>query len=176
MIRKNVRSTQVKQDPVKEELLPHPTRPRNSDHDVGVYIVDAKDSNTTLKNLIASDLPGRYPITSARGHKYLFVMYDFDTNYINAVPIKSRKSCELVRGFKECYETLKKNGLNARLLRLDNEVSKELIAVIEKNKLVYQLASPSDHRLNHAKRVIQTFKAHFITIRSGADPDFPPNC
>ena len=176
MIRKNVRSTKVKPDPVKEEPLPQPTRPRSSDHDVGAYIVDAKDFNNVLKNLIASDLPGRYPITSARGHKYLFVMYDFDTNYINAVPIKSRKSSELVRGFKECYDTLKKNGLNARLLRLDNEVSKDLIAEIEENKLVYQLASPGDHRLNHAERAIQTFKAHFITIRSGADPDFPPNC
>jgi len=142
------------------------------------YIVDAKDTaaNPQLKSLIASNFPGRYPITSSRDHKYIFVMYDFDANYINAVPIKSRKSCELVRGFKECYGTLKKNGLAFRLLRLDKEVSKELIASIENNDLVYQLASPGDHRLNDAERAIQTFKAHFITIRSGADPDFPGNC
>ena len=169
---------QTSRDQFDEEPLPPPTSPRSSVHDVGVYIVDAHEATNRpeLKNLIASDLPGRYPITSARGHKYLFVMYDFDSNYINAVPIKSRKSCELVRGFTECYELLKKNGLTARMLRLDNEVSKELIATIENNELTYQLASPGDHRLNHAERAIQTFKAHFITIRSGADPDFPPNC
>jgi len=42
---------------------------------------------------------------------------------------------------------------------------------------MYQLASPGDHQLNYAERaIIQTFKAHFISTRSGADPDFPPNC
>ena len=48
--------------------------------------------------------------------------------------------------------------------------------MIENNKLVYQLASPGDHRLNHAEQAIQTFKAYFISIRSGANPDFLPNC
>ena len=102
-------------------------------------------------------------------------MYDFDTNFINAISIKSRKASELVRAFEECYNTLKKNGLTAQLLHLDNKVSKDLIAAIEKNQLEYQLASPSDHRLNHAKRAIQTFKAYFIAIRSSADPDFLKN-
>ena len=53
----------------------------------------------------------------------MFVMFNFDTNNIKAVPIMSRKSCELVRAFEECYDTLKKNDLTARLLRLDNEFS-----------------------------------------------------
>ena len=76
-------------------------------------------------------------------------MCDYDSNYINAIPITSRKACKLVRAFTECYDSLKKNGPAARLLHLDDEVSHELVAVIE---------------------------AHFITIRSGADPDFPENC
>ena len=106
--------------------------------------------NPKLKNLIATDLPGRYPVTSARGHKYTCVVYDFDTNYINEITIKSRKLSELVRASEECYNILKKNCLTARLLRLDNEVSKYLIAAIEKNQLNYQLASPGDSRLDHA--------------------------
>jgi len=109
--------------------------------------------NPNLKNLIATDLPGRYLVTSARGHKlkHICVMYDFDTNYINEITIKSRKSSKLVRAFEECYNTLKKNCLTTQLLCLDNEVSKNLIAAIEKNQLEYQLASPGDHRLNHAR-------------------------
>ena len=103
-------------------------------------------------------------------------MYDYDSNYINDIPIKSRKSCELVRAFTECYDALQKNGLIARLLHLGNEVSHELIATIEKNHITYQLASPGNHRLNEAERAIQTFKAYFIAIRSGTDPDFPKNC
>jgi deoxyribodipyrimidine photolyase-like uncharacterized protein len=77
-------------------------------------------------------------------------MYDYDTNYINDIPIKSRKSNELVRAFKICYDELKQKGLTARVLRLDNEISAELIQAIEEEKLDYQIASPGDHRLNHA--------------------------
>ena len=61
-------------------------------------------------------------------------MFDYNSDYINAIPITSRKSCELVRAFTECYDSLKKNGLTI----LPNEVSHELIAAIEKNRLTYQ--------------------------------------
>jgi hypothetical protein len=37
----------------------------------------------------------------------------------------------------------------------------------------YQIASPGDHRLNHAERAIQTFKNHFIVILYGTDSGFP---
>jgi hypothetical protein len=37
----------------------------------------------------------------------------------------------------------------------------------------YQIASPGDHRLNHAERAIQTFKNHFIAVLYGADSGFP---
>ena len=159
LIRKIIRSTQPKP-------VPPPTIPRSTVHNIDVNVVDTKDlasnpelknliaSNPELKNLIATDLPVRYPIISARGHKYIFVMYDFDTNYINAIPITSRKSCELVRGFTECYDSLKNNSLPTRLLHLDNEVSHEFIATIDQNRLAYQLASPGDHRLNEAERAI----------------------
>ncbi|OEU19979.1 hypothetical protein FRACYDRAFT_182300, partial [Fragilariopsis cylindrus CCMP1102] len=129
-----------------------------------------------MKQLIAMDLPGRYPVTSARGHKYIMVMYDYDTNYINAVPIRSRKSSELVAAFKFCYDELKERGFTARVMRLDNEISTELIAAIGELNLDYQIVSPGDHRLNHAERAIQTFKSKLIAFREGADPSFPKNC
>ena len=141
-------------------------------HSIGTFLIDGDD----LKQLVAMDLPGRYPITSARGHKYIMVMYDYDTNYINAVPIKSRKSNELVRAFKVCYDELKLRGFTAQVLRLDNEISAELIKAIEDEHLEYQIASPGDHRLNHAERAIQTFKSKLISFREGADPNFPKNC
>lgn len=141
-------------------------------HDVGVFCVDTTD----LKNLAAMDLTGRFPVTLACGHKYIFIMYNFDNNYINAVSIVSRKSRVLVEAFKTCYEELKSKNLTARLLRLDNKISKDLTAAIEAKNLDYQLVSPGDHRLNHKKRAIQRFKNHFIAILSGADPEFPKNC
>jgi hypothetical protein len=71
------------------------------------------------------------------------------------------------------YENLQKAGINPVLHRLDNETSKELIKEIENKGLKYQIASPGDHRLNHAERAIQTFKNHFIAILYGTDSGFP---
>ena len=175
LVKKNVKST--KPSPPPEPKPPQltdpesPIPPRSHVHDVAVGTIPESD----LQNLIATDLPGRYPITSARGHKYLFVMVDTDSGYINAVPIKSRKSSELVRAYQHCYDELKNNGLTARLMRTDNEVSVKLIEAIEADNLTLQIAAPHDHRLNPAERAIQSFKAHFIATRSGTDPTFPTN-
>ena len=37
----------------------------------------------------------------------------------------------------------------------------------------YQLVPPNVHRRNIAERAIRTFKAHFLEILAGVDPDFP---
>jgi len=66
---------------------------------------------------------GRYPITSAQGPKYIFVMYNYDSNYIHAVPIKSRQSGDLVEAFQVCYKVLTDNGFIGKIVRLDNEIS-----------------------------------------------------
>lgn len=119
------------------------------------------------------DLPGHYPITSLDGNKNIFIMYDTDSKYIKPLAMTSRETNEILRCFKECYDYFKKANFTARLLRLDNEVSKRLIDRIETEGLEYQLAAPYDHRRNPAERAIQSFKNHFISIRAGADPDFP---
>ncbi|OEU20461.1 hypothetical protein FRACYDRAFT_181335 [Fragilariopsis cylindrus CCMP1102] len=168
MIKKNVRTSNIIDLSVRKERI----ELKKKLHDIGTFLIDGND----MKQLIAMDLPGRYPVTSARGHKYIMVMYDYDTNYINAVPIKSRKSSELVAAFKFCYDELKERGFTARVLRLDNEISTELIAAIREQNLEYQIVSPGDHRLNHAERAIQTFKSKLIAFREGADPSFPKNC
>ena len=44
-------------------------------------------------------------------------MVDHDTNYINAVAIPSRKSAELVKAFKLCYDELRAAGFEAQIFR-----------------------------------------------------------
>ena len=61
-------------------------------HDIRIHTINTdqiKDnvSPDRCKELLATDLPGRYPVTSARGHKYLFVIHNYDANYIHATPI-----------------------------------------------------------------------------------------
>ena len=88
-------------------------------------------------------------------------MYDYDNNYTFAIPVKSRKISEYLRAFQECYDELKQRGFTAQLLRLDNEISKDLIACVRENELNFQIVSPGNHRLNLAERAIQTFKSYF---------------
>lgn len=144
------------------------------EHQLGIVKSEGKYK---IQNLLSTDLPGRYPITSARGHKYIFLLYDHDTNYIHATPIPSRKAEDLIDGFNTCYTELKQNGFTATNLKLDNEISNSFINHIENNEhLTYQLVSAGNHRTLMAERAIQDFKNHFISILSGTDPDFPTNC
>ena len=92
-------------------------------------------------------------------------MIDWDSNYIKLIPMKSRKSQNLVTAFEIGYQWFQEQGFSSELLKLDNEISKDLIEAIKDNKLDYQLASPNDHRQNPAERAIQDVKAHFISIR-----------
>jgi hypothetical protein len=59
-----------------------------------------------------TDLPGRFPTTSGKGNSYVMVMYDFNSNTINAVAIKYRKKESLIKGYNEMYEDLQKAGIN----------------------------------------------------------------
>ena len=61
---------------------------------------------------------------SSWGMKYIFVLYDYDSNVILAAPMKSRKGSEMVKAFDECYQQLKTAGITPILQYLDNEVSK----------------------------------------------------
>jgi hypothetical protein len=44
--------------------------------------------------------------------------------------------------------------------------------MIKKNNMMYQLVPLHDHQRNLAKKAIQTFKAHFISILCGTDIEF----
>ena len=101
LVPSNVQSTRLK-----------PLKKRSKNHKVGVFLVEEDD----MKNMIAMDFAGRYPVTSKQGHKYIFIMYDYDSNYTFAVPVKSRKTSEYLRAFQECYDKLKHRGFTAHLL------------------------------------------------------------
>ncbi len=64
-------------------------------------------------------------------------------------------------------------GLGLKKHILDNEASKAFKAKIKEHEMEYELVPPGNHRPNQAKRAIQTFKAHFISILAGVDNQFP---
>ena len=51
---------------------------------------------TVHKRQIATDLTGEFPVTSNRGNKYLFVLYDYDSNCILIRPMKSQSGSKFI--------------------------------------------------------------------------------
>jgi hypothetical protein len=127
MIRKGIRLTNkpTVNDIMNEEIDPEPKLdpPRhinNRENYVGVTTIAFEE----LKGIIATDLCGRFLTTSGQGNSYVMVMYDFDSNTMNAVAIKNRKKESLIKGYNKMCEHLQKAGINSVLHRLDNETSK----------------------------------------------------
>ena len=106
MIRKHIHSSDLPPSNANTDP-PVPRSPTSQTRHVAVEIINTM-LDKEFQNLIANDLSGCYSITSLWGHKYLFVMLDTDSNFINDVPIKNRSTPELLKGFKRRHEYLKK--------------------------------------------------------------------
>ena len=144
-------------------------------HDVGVFTTGdlpkmfegdelAAQQREKLKRVISTDQTGRFPATSAEGHTALFVMFDFDSSYIGAEPIRGSTEGELARAWSRCCGDLKRAGFHAVLQRIDSKISKKMIAHIESNGIEIEVAAPGNHRANPAERAIQALKSHMISI------------
>ena len=73
-------------------------------------------------------------------------------------------------------QRLRDYELTVNLKILNNEASAEYKRVIKKKRNAnYQLVPPNMHQINASEQAIHTFKAHFISILAGFDPDFPRN-
>ena len=125
--------------------------------------------------LCGTDNTGKFPVRSKRGNKYVFLLYDYDSNNIISRPVKNRTDEEFVRVHDEIIEELTARGLKPKIQRLDNEASKAYTDNITKHGMEYHLTPAQIHRRNIAERAIQTFKNHFITILAGTASNFPEN-
>jgi hypothetical protein len=165
--RQGVRSTKV----IDEDALLGPQiQPGVKHKDVYLRVFDA------TKKTMYSDQTGRFPITSARGNKYIMVAVELDGNYIDAEPVKSRKAKELTDAYQKIFRRWKSTGVicpNWHIL--DNEAPEELKQAIRENKCRVELTPADMHRRNIAERGIQTFKGHFISVLAGVANNFPIN-
>ena len=127
----------------------------------------------TAKELAYSDQTGKFPFRSTRGHEYIMILYDYDSNAILARPFKNRQAKELVDTWEELYGQLTKNGHKPKCFILDNECSAEMKTALRKYKLDYQLVPPDIHRRNAAERAVRTFKNHFLSCLATCHKSFP---
>ena len=121
------------------------------------------------------NLSSRLPITPARGNAYIFVMYDFDSNSITGVPIKTKTKQSFMQGHKYFLFDLTRAGIKPILHHLEKEVYENIIEYMIKNNTNYQIEAPGYHRLKFAEMCLQTFKNHFVSILHGCDPEYPSN-
>ena len=68
---------------------------------------------------------------------------------------------------------IRQNRMSVNLQILDNEASSKFKHLITEDLgIKYQLVPQYIHRRNTEEKVIQTFKAHFLSILAGITPDF----
>ena len=113
----------------------------------------------SLKHHTYSDQTGKFPGKSRKGNEYLFVLYDYDSNTIDAEPIHNRLGLTIKRACQKLLTKLQAKG--AKALTSEGTTS--------------QLVTPYVHRHNVAERAIRTFKNHFLAGLSSTDPAFPLN-
>ena len=126
------------------------------------YTVCSKFIPFSPKELSYGDLIGSFPFTSSRGNKYLYILYNYDSNAILVHPLKTRQASEIAKVWQCLYDKLTKHGNEIKNFILDNEFSHDLRLALKKNKISFQLVPPNVHRRNAAERAIRTFKAHFL--------------
>ena len=165
--RQGVRSTKVVDEDAMLGVQPTPAVKHK---DVYLRVFDA------TKKTMYSDQTGRFPITSARGNKYIMVAVELDGNFIDAEPLKSRKAKDLTEAYQSIFRRWKSTGaVMPNWHILDNEAPEELKQAIRENKCRVELTPADMHRRNIAERAIQTFKGHFISVLAGVADSFPIN-
>jgi hypothetical protein len=86
--RKNTRSTQIKLEHDSHNVADN--QPPTEDLGTTTHVAFVSLIDTAAETgKMYTDITGRFPVQSNRGYKYIFVLYDYDSNAILVEPIKS---------------------------------------------------------------------------------------
>jgi len=124
------------------------------------------------KKSMFSDQTGKFPITSARGKKYIMVAVELDGNYIDGEPLQSRSVKSLTKAYQAIFQHWKTTGVicpNWHIL--DNEAPEELKQAIRENKCRVELTPADQHRemqqneqSRHSRGISFQFWQELITV------------
>ena len=79
----------------------------------------------TEEGKIFTNQTGRFIVPSNTGNNYLLVLYDCDSNFIHAQPMKSRSASEIPQAYKISTKILVRAGLRPQLHNKCSEALKE---------------------------------------------------
>ena len=168
--RSNIRSTKRKTGPLPLTYTASINTTEETVRTNNIFIDNIEITGRTF-----SDQTGRFVCPSISGNNYVFVVYDYDSNSIHALPIPTRKKEHIVAAFQKIVKKLTLKGLKPQLHKLDNEVSQLMKNYMESHQIKYELTPTGLPRRNLAERAIQTFKNHFIAGLCSTHPDFTLN-
>ena len=166
----NYKSTKTSIIPQQNDLDISPSQEKDNPLTNTMY-TNFVSTHTMHKNY--SDQTGKFIIQSSRGNNYIFILYNYDSKSILSIPIKNRQTKSIADAWKLCYIRLKNNGHAPDLHILDNECSDLLKSSFNKHNINFQQVPPHTHLRNAAKRDIQTWKNHFLSVLTTCDPDYP---
>ena len=89
--RQNIRSTAIHTE------LEHETTIENRMNNVFAAIMDYRAEFFT-------DATWPFPVVSSLGNRYVFILYNYDSNYIMAEPVKDREKATTVAAYKKTIE------------------------------------------------------------------------
>jgi hypothetical protein len=69
---------------------------------------------------VYSDQTGRFPTPSSAGNTQFFVLYDYDSNSIHAVPMPTKTPTDILTAYTAVVNTLIRAGLRPKLQIMDN--------------------------------------------------------
>ena len=86
----------------------------------------AQHTNTLFTKIIdhnrqiATDLTGKFPVTSNRENSYLFISYEYYSNTILIQPTRARSDIKFIQVFKDLHDHILTRGAKPAYTRLGN--------------------------------------------------------
>jgi hypothetical protein len=96
-----------------------------------------------------------------------------DANYIFCKLMKNRTKGKMITAYQKMVNRMKLLALGLKHHHLNKECLAVFKACIANNEMTHELVPPDCHRHIIAKRAIQLFKNHFVSILSELDDQFP---
>jgi len=115
---------------------------------------------------------GQLPQIFTRGSHNIMVLYDYNSNAILAIFMKSQHKSELLRACVQLHEYLTNCWLKPVQQRLDNKAPHTLKWSMMQQQVKYQLVPPHIHCCSAVEQAIATFKEHFIAELCTTDKQF----
>jgi hypothetical protein len=135
-------------------------------HDTLIRVIDLNDA-------MYMDQTGHFPFISSLGNRYFMILHHVDSNSSWSKALKNNSKGKLILTRCRALVQMAQCGIVPRHQILDNQALFAYKTQIKLTKMTYELVPPDDHQRNLAKKVIQTFKDHMISVLSGCLPTIP---